>query len=97
MILWLILATVTLASVLSVAVVGANREVSQATRAAMKQYGVAGCSLALIWMLSGLVIAALWTVYAYQVKDWRFAAIVWVPIVSRWISQAAEKVKVREG
>lgn len=95
MILWLILAFVTLASALSVAVVNVNREVSRATKAAMDQHGIGGCSLTLIWMTSGLVVAVLWTVYAYQVKDWRFAAIVWVPIVFRWISQVAEKVKVR--
>lgn len=95
MILWLILAVVTLASVLSVAVVNINREVARVTNAAMKEHGIAGCSLALVWMLSGLTVAVLWSVYAYQVNDWRFAAIVWVPIVSRWISQAAEKAKVR--
>lgn len=96
MILNLILITVTLASVLSVATVAANREVSRATKAAMQEHGIAGCGLATIWMISGLGVAVLWTAYAYQQQEWRYAAIVWVPVVSRWISQAAEKAKVRK-
>lgn len=91
MVLNLILAFVTLVSVLQVAVVAINREVSRATKAAMNQHGVAGCSLAWIWIICGLVVAVLWSIYAYQVHDWRFAAIVWVPIVFRWVAQVAEK------
>lgn len=87
----LILATVTLASALGVALVGINREVTQATNVALRQNKISGCSLAIIYMISGLVVAVLWTVYAFQVKDWRFAAIFWIPIVFRWISQYAEK------
>lgn len=96
MILNLILITVTLASVLSATLVSANREVSRATKAAMNQYGIARCSLTLIWMISGLGVAALWTMYAYQQQEWRYAAIIWAPIVIRWISQLAEKAKVRK-
>jgi hypothetical protein len=96
MVVTLILILVSVASVLALAVVMVNREVAQATQTAMKQHGVAGCSLALIWMISGLAVAALWTVYAYQVRDWRFAAIVWIPIICRWIGNVAEKATRRE-
>jgi hypothetical protein len=87
----LILTTVTLASALGMAVVSLNREVAQATNTALRENKISGCSLAIIYMISGLVVAVLWTVYAFQVKDWRFAAIFWIPIVFRWISRYAEK------
>jgi hypothetical protein len=94
MVLNLILALVTLSSALSAAMVMVNREVSHAIKSTVKQYGWAGCSLTMVWMTSGLIVAGLWSLYAYQVHEWRFAAIIWVPIIFRWIGIAAEKAKV---
>lgn len=41
-----------------------------------------------VFIVAGLTLATCWTVYAFQVEDWRFAAIAWIPILAGWINRA---------
>lgn len=88
--IWTILITTVLTNLLALAVSSANERVHQATRAAVKRERKfrGGIVAGLLFMALGWTQATCWTVYAFQVEDWRFAAIAWVPIVAAWINQA---------
>lgn len=43
----------------------------------------AGCVIVALAFATG----ALWTVYAVQVNDWRFAAVYWVPFAMGWLGR----------
>lgn len=88
--IWTILIATALINLVSLALAGANQRVHQATIAAIKREdGLrGGVTLGAVALLSGLSLATCWTVYAFQVEDWRFAAIAWIPIVTGAISRA---------
>jgi len=89
-VIWTILIATVVANLFGLALASANERVQQATRAAIKQQGGlrGGITTAVVAVLAGLTIATCWTVYAFQVDDWRFAAIAWVPVVAGWINRA---------
>ena len=95
MVLNLIVALVTLISLFQVLVIDLNKEVNQATREAMKRHGYAGCSLLTLSTLLAVGVGALWTWYAVQVHDWRFAAIFWIPFTFKTVGTLAQRSKVR--
>lgn len=93
MIIWAILILNTLAAAIGVAFAGANdqlmRELRVENRARM------GRGQAVVLSLAALAVVVLWTVYAFQVHDWRFAAITGVPFVLGWIGRSAAKAKAK--
>lgn len=91
MIVWLLLGMSLVMTLASVALTAANAEATAASRAAFRRYGVAGAPLGCVIAVVALVNACLWTWYAFDVHDWRFAAIAWLPMTSRWIVSATKK------
>lgn len=87
MMIWTILAITALSNVIAVALASAHERVTQATRAALKRERMGGglISLGLLLSLFNIALATCWTLYAFEVEDWRFAAITWIPIVLGWI------------
>lgn len=80
MILWAILGVNLLVAMTALAFTGANDEIVRQIHALSKSNPLhiskpAGC----LFALCPLATASLWTVYAVQVDDWRFAAISWIP------------------
>lgn len=91
MILWLLLGMSVVMTLASVALTAANAEATTASKAAFRKYGVAGAPLGCVITVVALANACLWTWYAFDVNDWRFAAIFWLPMTSRWIVAATKK------
>lgn len=89
--LWAILVLTTLASTISLATASANRDLVREMR--IEQRVRTSTGLIVTLMLASLAVAVLWTLYAFQVGDWRFAAIQWMPIVLDWIGRAANRAK----
>lgn len=79
--IWAIVILTSLWSFAATALAGNHTQVMDATRKALKANGFSaassstGCFMAIVaW-----AIAACWVVYAFQVHDWRFAAIALIP------------------
>lgn len=87
MTIWLILILTTLVSTYTAVMAGANEHVYRAARVAAKT-SRQSTTLTIVNMLAACGIAACWTVYAFEVGDWRFAAITWVPIVTNVMLRA---------
>ena len=91
MIIWMLLAMSTLSAFASIALTSANREATEAMRASMRQHGVAGIPVGCLLAIMSFAALGLWTWYAVDVQNWRFAAIVWVPVVARWLGALTTK------
>lgn len=95
LLLWLILAATTTQSAAWMATSSNNRQFMALAREHKVELrvspGLTGFSIVM-----GLVVAAGWTVYSFQVDDWRFAAISWIPIVFGVIGRVASLGKVRQ-
>lgn len=81
MMIWAILVLTSIYTFATSALAGNYAQVGEAARLAAKRAGVSatasgvGCFTAVLnW-----AITACWTVYAYQIGDWRFAAIALIP------------------
>lgn len=88
MTVWLLLACSGLTSLGVFALYQANEAARADVKAALRRHGVVGSPMAVVVALCGWVALALWTVYAAQVGDWRFAAIPWAPLVARFLAWA---------
>lgn len=87
MTLWIILINSTVVSVIGLATAGVNEQIYRELRVHRRiRY-----SKGLIFLLSLLSLCnvVLWTRYAFDVGDWRFAAIAGVPFVIGWIGRLA--------
>lgn len=95
MIIWMLLIVATLIGAYSAALTAANREAAQAAREATQRYGVAGVHAGCVIALLTLIAIALWTWYAIDVRDWRFAAIAWIPFLLNLVSRTVSDPKRR--
>jgi hypothetical protein len=92
-ILNLILALVSLSSLLSLVLVTLNPKVVQASENAARQQRLYGVKLGCFWTLLSLTSLGLWTWHSVEQQDWRYAAIMWVPFTVGWIGHWARKVQ----
>lgn len=98
MTIWIILMLSVFSGGLSLATLNAMAEMQALGREVMRKNGLnpmapMGCLIA----LAGVVQMAAWVVYAFQVQDWRFAAISGIPFLISWVGRSlhgrAAKVK----
>ena len=91
MIITFILIAVCIGSAAGLTMVVVNAEAESAARSVFRSKGASGLYLGCLIPIVGLTMVGLWTAYAFQVSDWRFAAIVWVPYLSGLIGRFATK------
>lgn len=91
MILNLLLVTISLISAISLAVAVTNAEAAWAVREVFRSKGMAGAPLGCAASVLGWIGLGLWTWYAVNVHDWRFAALVWIPFVTGVLGKVATK------
>ena len=93
MVLTFIMIFVCVQALLGLLLVALNPKVVQATRTAMKQNKVYGMSLGCLWSIFGVISVSLWTWYAVRERDWRFAAITWVPFTVSYLGDWGRKIQ----
>lgn len=91
MTIWAILILTSAMATVGLATAQANEQLYRDLR--VERRARMGVGLAVLFMLAAIATATLWTIYAFQVGDWRFAAIQWIPVVMAWIGKAAVNAK----
>ncbi len=91
MIVWALLGAVTFVSVVNLALMSVNAEAEAAAKAVFRRQGLGGVPLGCLSPLLSIVIGGLWTWYAVDVGDWRFAALFWVPFAINWVGKIARR------
>jgi hypothetical protein len=91
----LILGMVCLQSLLALVLSTLNPRVGGEIDKATRTFKVQGLSLGCLFAVLGATVVGLWTWYAVEVQDWRFAAIVWFPFTVSYLGQWARKVQRR--
>lgn len=83
MIVWLLLICSALFGFGGYALSQRNREAVEASKQIMRTRGTKAAPIGCLVAVVGYGTPVLWTIYAIQVHDWRFAAITWLPVAFR--------------
>ncbi len=89
--IWAIFGVACLATAANLALASTNASIYDAARAEVKAAGARGVPIGCLMAILGWVSVGLWTWYAFVVADWRFAGIVWIPVVGNIIVKVAGK------
>lgn len=93
MVLNLILGMVCLQSLLALVLSTLNPRVGGEVDKVYKTTKVHGIGLGCLFAFLALIVVGLWTWYAVEVQDWRFAAIVWFPFTVGYLGNWARKIQ----
>jgi hypothetical protein len=85
MILWTIFAATCFVNLVALLMAGANEQYVAQVNHIQKQKWRANVFGSLLLALVSYSIPFLWTWYAFDVGDWRFAALAWIPKVASWV------------
>ena len=93
MVLTLIVIFVCVQALLGLILIHLNPTVARTAETAINQNKIHGMSLGCLWAIMGVISGSLWTWYAVQEQDWRFAAVAWVPLILGRLGGWARKIQ----
>lgn len=96
MTLWWILGLATVGGLFNALYLAVNPNASKATSAAIRLVGFKAGPAACVVAICALLNAVLWITYSFEVQDWRFAAIWWIPAILAYVGRLVGDSKHRQ-